>query len=109
MPSMPDETAKVDDRDDVAPRRAEYRGARLEEGHPRYASGAGGSEAGVVSSDDAQVASEPMTAEGTLSRLREAEPGRVPPGRQLSGDPPASPAQDASASESQASPPARSQ
>jgi len=37
---------------------------------------------------EAQVASEPMTAAATLSRLG-GKSARVPPGRQLSGEPPA--------------------
>ena len=39
--------------------------------------------------EDAQVASEPMSDAATLSRLGPSEPSRVPPGRQLSGEPPA--------------------
>jgi hypothetical protein len=43
----------------------------------------------VTSSDDTQAASELMSAEATLSRLGKPDPARVPPGRQLSGEPPA--------------------
>lgn len=43
----------------------------------------------VVPGADAQVASEPMSADATLSRLGKTDATRVPPGRQLSGEPPA--------------------
>jgi hypothetical protein len=42
-----------------------------------------------TASDGPAVASESMTAEATLSRLDNPDTTRVPPGKQLSGDPPA--------------------
>jgi hypothetical protein len=83
---MPEHEPGGAERDGWSGRKPEFRAARSEEGHPRWASAGPADEA--VPSDDPEVASEPMTAETTLSRLGPPDPKRVPPGRQLSGEPP---------------------
>lgn len=69
-------------------RKPEIRAARAKDDHAPQASD-DPSEPVTVPSDDAEAASEPMSAETTLSRLGDPDPGQVPPGKQLSGDPPA--------------------
>ena len=72
--------------DGLSGHKPEARAARSEAGHPRGASAGPFDQA--VPSDDAEVSSEPMTAETTLSRLGQPDSKRVPSGRQLSGEPP---------------------
>ena len=74
--------------DQLSGRKGEMRAARAEEGHPRGAT-TGSPQDRAVPSDDAEVASEAMAAETTLARVKDPDPKRVPPGRQLSGEPPA--------------------
>ena len=83
---MPEHEPVGTERDGLSGHKPEVRAARSEAGHPRGASAGPADEA--VPSDDAEVSSEPMTAETTLSRLGEPDSKRAPWGRQLSGEPP---------------------
>jgi hypothetical protein len=85
---MPEHEPGGADADRLSGRKREARAARVDEEHPRGATTDTNTDAGPAPSDDPEVASEPMAADTTLSRLGNATPQRVPPGRQLSGDPP---------------------